>query len=309
MRDRILVVDDDRDLVAYVRAHMRTSGFTVSVAPDAAQAYAAIERTPPGLILLDIDLPGGRGFEVLRRFAVDRSTSSIPVIVMTADGRIATRVRALRGGADDFVVKPFDPDELAARIMTVLRRAHQLRDLSPLTGLPGNAGITEEMGRRLDAGEKLAVIHVDIGDFKAFNDTYGFLRGDTVIQFCVECLRGAALTVGTGSLFLGHIGGDDFVAITTPEAAEPFCVETIRRWEEGIVGFYDPVDAERGWIEIEDRRGEMRRFGIATLSIGVASNEHRDLMSVWETSAIAAEMKEFSKRQPGSNFKIDRRRG
>jgi DNA-binding response OmpR family regulator len=309
MRDHILVVDDDHDLVTYLSVHLEQSGFTVSVAQDAAGTYASLLQDTPDLILLDTDMPGGGGFDVLRRVATDRDTASVPLIVITAEDRLDTRVHALRSGADDFVVKPFEPEELVARIGTVLRRARQLRDLSPLTGLPGNAGITAEIDRRLLAGGAVAVLHVDIGDFKAFNDSYGFLRGDGVIAFCVACLRGSAARIASSTTFLGHIGGDDFVAVIQPDEVDAYCSETIRLWDEGIGSFYDPEDAVRGWIETEDRRGELRRFGIATLSIGVAWNEHRPLASVWEASAIAAEMKEFAKRQPGSNYQIDRRLG
>jgi DNA-binding response OmpR family regulator len=309
MSQQILLVDDDRDLAAYLCARLEGAGFGVTVVGDAPGARGALDEDAYDLVVLDTAMPDGAGFDLLRRISTDRRTSSVPVIVVTAEARVENRIHALRIGADDFIAKPFDAEELLARIVTVLRRARQLRDLSPLTGLPGNAGIMAEIGDRLERNARLAVVHVDIANFKAFNDTYGFLRGDGVISFCVECLRVAAAGLDGSSTFLGHIGGDDFVAVVEPAEVPGFCGSAIRSWDEGIGRFYDDDAAEQGWIETEDRRGELRRYPIATLSMGVATNEHRELASVWEASAIAAEMKEYSKRRPGSNFQVDRRTG
>ncbi len=308
MRERILAVDDDRDVVTHLRRRLGEAGFAVEVAATEVEALAALERRPFDLILLDVMLPEGDGFELLRRLVADRRTGTIPVIVLTAKGRIGDRVRALQLGADDYLVKPFDVEELEARVNTVLRRASQLRDLSPLTGLPGNRAITRELSSRVATGAPLAVAHVDIDDFKAFNDYYGFLRGDGVITFCARCLRDAAAENATHDLFVGHVGGDDFVVIMPPDVVDAFCVAAIRAWDHGIAALYDPADAARGAVEIPDRRGELRSYPLASLSIGVASNVHRTFTSEWEASAVAAEMKEHAKRKPGSSYEIDRRR-
>ncbi len=191
---------------------------------------------------------------------------------------------------------------------TVLRRARQLRDLSPLTGLPGNAGITRELAARIAARRPLAVIHVDIDNFKSYNDTYGFLRGDGVITLCALCLQRAA-AVTAGPAFIGHIGGDDFVVLLDPDDVARFCEHAIAEWDETIPDHYDTTDADRGFVVVADRQGATREAPLATLSMGVATNAVRRFSSEWEASAIAAEMKEFAKRQLGSNYQIDRRRG
>jgi diguanylate cyclase (GGDEF)-like protein len=307
MRQRILVVDDDTELVAYVRHHLEAAGFEVEDVTGAADTWKALHRSLPDLVLLDVDVPEGNGFTLLRGIASDRVTTAVPVIVITAARRSRDRVRALRLGADDYVTKPFDVEELAARVRTVLRRARQLRDLSPLTGLPGNAGITRELAARVAAGTPLAVIHVDIDNFKSYNDTYGFLRGDGVITLCAECLQRAAEVATTGATFIGHIGGDDFVVLLSPDEMAPFCDAAIARWDEVIPSRYDPADAARGSVVVVDRRGETTEAPLATLSMGVASNVHRSFASEWEASAIAAEMKEHAKRRTGSNYRIDRR--
>ncbi len=307
MKQRILMVDDDREVVDYVRRHLEAAGFEVESVDGAADTWKAMQRGVPDLVLLDIDVPEGDGLALLRGIASDRVTTAVPVIVVTAGRLSRDRVRALRMGADDYITKPFDVDELAARVRTVLRRARQLRDLSPLTGLPGNAGITRQLAARIATHKPLAVVHVDIDNFKSFNDAYGFLRGDGVISFCATCLQGAAAVAATGETFVGHIGGDDFVVLLPPDDVAAFCDHAIAEWDDQIGSRYDPADAARGAVEVKDRRGEIREVPLATLSMGVATNEHRRFSSEWEASALAAEMKEYAKRQSGSNYQIDRR--
>lgn len=307
MRQRILVVDDDRELVDYLRRHLEAAGFEVENVADASEAWKALQGGVPDLVLLDIDMPGSDGLTLLRGIASDRTTAAVPVIVVTARQPSHDRVRALRLGADDYVSKPFDVDELAARVRTVLRRSRQLRDLSPLTGLPGNVGITRELAARIKRQVPLAVIHVDIDNFKSFNDTYGFLRGDGVISFCAQCLQEAAVRSHAEGAFVGHVGGDDFVVLLDPSDVVAFCELALARWDEGIADRYDPTDAVRGGVAVADRRGVMSEFPLASLSMGIASNEHRQFTSEWEASAVAAEMKEHAKRHEGSTYKIDRR--
>ncbi len=307
MEQRILVVDDDPEVVAYLRTNLERFGFAVDSIDGPEQLERQVIERRPDVILLDILLPDGDGFSALRRVTAGRHSDTIPIIVVTARGRITDRVRALRLGADDYVVKPFDMRELVARVRTVLRRARQLRDLSPLTGLPGNVGITREADRRLDRGEPLAVVHVDIDNFKSFNDRYGFLRGDGVISFCARCLGDAASD--HPAVFVGHIGGDDFVVILRPDDVTAFCDRVIASWEAGIGAFYDVEDVAAGGVTVEDRSGVERLVPIATVSMGVATSLQRRFSSVWEASAIAAEMKEHAKRKPGSRYEVDRRNG
>ncbi|HSF86467.1 MAG TPA: response regulator [Acidimicrobiia bacterium] len=307
MRQSILVVDRDADHATWLVSELERFGFAAEHAATAAAALMAAERGSPDMVLLDPDLPRGSGPALLRSLATGRATTATPVIVLSADGATETKVRRLRAGADDYVEKPYVFEELVARIRTVLRRAKQLRNLSPLTGLPGNAAIADTLRTRVGQGRPVAVAHVDITDFKTFNDAYGFLRGDRVISFCAECLRKSA-AAANGDVFLGHIGGDDFVAILDALAVDAYCKTLIEYWDSGIDAFYDAGHAAAG-IVATDRRGHTGRYPVATLAIGVATNLQRSFGSEWEASAVAAEMKEFAKRQPGSNYQVDRRTG
>ncbi len=133
------------------------------------------------------------------------------------------------------------------------------------------------------------------------------MRGDEVIRFCGNCLSEAATNLGIEGAFVGHIGGDDFVAMIPPAMAESFCKEVIDRFDDGILDHYDTADALRGYIEVIDRRGERYAFPVVSMSLGVASTDVREIATQWEASAIAVEMKEFAKKQPGSTYRIDRR--
>ena len=151
------------------------------------------------------------------------------------------------------------------------------------------------------------MVHADLDNFKAYNDHYGFMRGDMVIKFCADALLQGGSECGDPDIFVGHVGGDDFVIITDPAHAEEFCKIAIQTFDSGILDFYDTADALQGYIKVTDRRGERHAFPISTVSMGVAENSRRNITSEWEASALASEMKEYAKREPGSVYEIDRR--
>lgn len=307
MSERILVVDDDPDILEFVRINLELDGFDVETADGGAAALKMAAENAPDLMLLDIMMPEIDGLTVLRRMRSDPSTASVPVIILTARSLAEDRVKGLDLGADDYITKPFDLEEMIARVRTVLRRSRQMRDLSPLTGLPGNFRIAGELEARVGDDGSFAVVHADLDNFKAFNDHYGFLRGDTVIKYTARVLLDAAGVAAAESTFVGHVGGDDFVAILAADAMPAFCDEIVRSFDDGILDHYDTADALQGYIEVTDRKGERHAFPICSLSMGVASSESKRFTSEWQASSIAAEMKEVAKRVPGTNYQVDRR--
>jgi diguanylate cyclase (GGDEF)-like protein len=228
-------------------------------------------------------------------------------VLLTARGLTEDRVKGLELGADDYITKPFDVVEMLARVKAVLRRAKSARDTSPLTGLPGNFRIGQEIEERIETGAPFALVYCDLDNFKAFNDHYGFMRGDQVIKYSGEVLQAAAEEVGDPNAFVGHIGGDDFVAVVDGHLAEAYCKAVIERFDDGVLDFYDTADALRGYIEVVDRRGERYAFPVVSISMGVVTNLARPVASQWEASAAAVELKEFAKKQHGSAYRVDRR--
>src|SRR5688500_2623016 len=308
-RELILVADDDEDIVRFVEVNLRLEGFEVATAPDGEQALQSAYDLVPDLMLLDVMMPRIDGFEVCQRLRADPRTKNMSVIMLTAKSLSADKVVGLTAGADDYMIKPFDPVELVARVKSALRRAREMRAINPLTQLPGNVQIQEEVASRVASGEDFALMYIDLNDFKAYNDFYGFARGDEVIKLLAKCAGQAVQRTAGAEGFLGHIGGDDFVAIVDPEKAEDMATAIITCWDDAIPGLYDEADASRGYIEVADRRKEMHRFPMTTVSVGIATNTNRPIRSHWEASEIATEMKTFAKSQGKSAYAIDRRTG
>lgn len=304
---RVLVVDDDPDIVHFVRVNLELEGFEVETASDGRTGIDAVLETRPDLVLLDVMMPGMDGIAALRELRSNPAAANTSVILLTAKSLPEDRVRGLELGADDYVTKPFDVTELMARVKAVLRRTQAMRDVSPLTGLPGNYQIATELERRIQSSEPFALVQADLDNFKSFNDHYGFMRGDQVITFSARAMLDARDDIDADDVFVGHIGGDDYVAIMHPDVVEMYCKAVITIFDDGVLDFYDTADALRGYIEVTDRRGERHAFPMVSISLGVTSNATRPIVSQWEASAIAVEMKEYAKRQAGSSYKIDRR--
>jgi diguanylate cyclase (GGDEF)-like protein len=190
----------------------------------------------------------------------------------------------------------------------MLRRTKEIRESSPLTGLPGNTRILQEVATRAAGHEPFAVGHIDIDRFKTVNDAYGFARGDEFIAALAECLQNAADAVDTEPPpFIGHIGGDDFVMVCTPEQVVPLTHHATRAFEAAADALSDPIDAQRGYLEIVDRRGNVHRANLVTISIGVSLSTSRAYTDPREVLAAASEMKTVAKTQPASYVAIDRR--
>jgi len=230
------------------------------------------------------------------------------VIMLTARGLSADKLEGFSVGADDYIVKPFDTPELLARIRGALRRSREMRAQSPLTGLPGNVRIAEEIEHRCVSGESFAVLYADLDHFKAYNDHYGFMRGDQVIQATARMLQDVALDTAGDHAFVGHVGGDDFVIVCEADQAAAVADRVIEGFDAIVGDLYDPADRERGGIEVPNRRGEVESFPLITVSIGVATTERRSFAHYAEAVAVASEMKSFTKKMhEGSSWSVDRR--
>lgn len=308
--DLIMVVDDDPDIAGFVAFNLEIHGYEVMRAGDGQEALELIETRRPDLAVIDWMMPRMDGVQLTQKLRSEPLTSSLPVIMLTAKGMTVDKVLGLTAGVDDYLVKPFDTAELIARVSSTLRRNQEMREVSPLTGLPGNARVRREIADRMKAGGEYSVGYIDIDRFKSVNDVYGFDRGDEFITALARSLHKAAATVSRPSIFLGHIGGDDFVFICAPEQVLPLTQRTVTDFEQAADQLYDPADAERGYIEVPDRRGNKNRAALVTLSIGVAQAtvEGRTFTDPRVVIAVASEMKKVAKSQPGSYVAIDRRR-
>ena len=303
----VLVVDDDLDIARFIEVNLKLEGFDVVVAHDGEEALGVIGKELPDLALVDVMMPRIDGVELCRRLRSDPLTASLPVIMLTAKSMSADKVVGLTAGADDYIIKPFDTLELVARVRSTLRRNAEMRAVSPLTGLPGNHRINEEIAARAASDQPFAVCHVDLDNFKAFNDRYGWLRGDDVITLLAAALKQAGAEVQGGVPFIGHVGGDDFVVICSPDEVEQFASRSLHLFDSGVRALHDPDDVANGYISIVDRQGNERRFPLVSVSIGVAMTGRRTFRDHREIVAVATEMKGVAKGTIGSAVAIDRR--
>ncbi|TMF81660.1 MAG: response regulator [Chloroflexi bacterium] len=305
MTARVLVVEDDEATRGALRALLDDAGYQSDGAPDGESAVGVIRDSRFDLVLLDLGLPGMSGADLHRQVRQDPRTRFLPIVFLTAHSDRQAKLEQLEAGAEDFITKPYDADELLARVGAAVRRSSGLRSVNPLSGLPGNPTITEEIESRLARGDHFTLLYVDIDRFKEFNDHYGFTRGDSVITMLAEVLVQVA---GAEQRFVGHIGGDDFVLLARADEAESLAEGITRRFDERIRALYDAEDRARGWIEARDRRGRLRRFPVATVSIGIVNVPPGRFKGATAAARAAAEVKEVAKRMPGSAWAVDRRR-
>ena len=304
---RILVVDDDPDIRDVLKLTLEAEGYLVKEARDGKEGLEQAQKYNPHLILLDFKMPQMTGDQVCVQLKKDPLLQHVPIIMLTSKGEITDKLEGIGAGADDYVVKPFEPTELLARVSMILRRTSRALDANPLTKLPGNASILEELQARLDKQEPIATCYVDLDKFKAFNDQYGFERGDQIIKAAAGVLLVSMRELGNPDDFLGHIGGDDFVLLTSPEAAEKIASRVVDDFAQTAPQFYDKEDLKRGYIQGQDRDGQARRFPMLTLSVAIVTNTHHSIAHVAEVAQTGAELKEWAKLNGGNRWVRDRR--
>ena len=303
----LLVVDDDVDIARFIEVNLRLQGYEVLLAYDGEKALELIENRQPALAIVDWMMPKIDGLELTRRVRANPFTASMPIILLTARGMTADKVVGLTAGSDDYLVKPFDTLELVARVRSTLRRTQEYREVSPLTGLPGNNRILLEIADRARSGSEYAVCYMDIDRFKSVNDAYGFARGDEFIAALARSLNRAVTSVDGPPAFIGHVGGDDFVVVCAPEQVRALTEKTVVDFEQSADTLYDAKDAARGHIILKSRRGEPQKANLVTLSIGVAFSAAREWSDPREIVAVASDMKTVAKKFPGSYVAFDRR--
>ena len=311
MKQTILVADDDAGVSAVVARALEPGGYEMVRAYSGGEALAAAERRAPDLVLLDVRMPGLSGWEVLAHLRGAAATRTTPVMMLTGCGETHDKVEGFGLGADDYVTKPFAVDELRARVFGLLRRHREALSASPLTGLPGSPSVQAEVERRIAQASPFALLHADIDRFKAFNDAYGYARGDIAIRQTARILATALSQAGDTGGFLGHIGGDDFVTICSQERAETVAALSARLFDEMSPLLHDTADVARGCIETADRRGGLRRESLISLTLGGASTRLRSLDTYAKAVSLADEMKSWLKRRGGSGpsmWSFDRRR-
>lgn len=307
----ILVVEDEPLLSKTIQHLLTLWGYSPLAAQTGSAAIDASRHSTLDLILLDYSLPDMSGFQVLSRLKKELFTAYIPVILLIEKKTMRRELMQKEIVPDDYLMKPVDPLDLRLRTDMVLHRTEHQFHANSLTKLPGSLSIEKEIEKRLSNQVPLSVCHYDIDHFKAFNDAYGYHRGNAVLCQTAHLIVHMCQSYGNDSDFVGHIGGDDFIVLTTPDREEEICLRSIQEFDRLIPFHYEEMDRKKGFLTVKNRMGKIQRFPLMSLSIAVVNNKKRSLENVVHISEVASEIKKFLKgRGEGrSAYLIDRRTG
>ncbi|NTU81307.1 MAG: response regulator [Chloroflexales bacterium] len=304
-RPHILIVDDEPDIAGMIAVQFEIDGYQTTQVHSGTEVLRIVREHQFDLILLDVILPDIDGFTVLGGLRAQPETQLTPIILVSAINSPNDKVWGLQLGADDYITKPFSAEELSARAQAAMRRSEREGGANPSTRLPGNIAIERAISQRIAQGQPFAVCYCDIDNFKAYNDSYGFLKGDAVIQRTAQILLDAVRAHGNPDDFVGHIGGDDFVVISTPDRVPALCGTATSRFDETAPLFYDPATRARGFISGEDRQGRPAEFPLVSISIAVVSSAQRPFRHPGEVAQRSVEGKKRGKLLPGSVYVIE----
>lgn len=303
----ILVVEDERIIAGLLKETLNLEGYHTVTILNGEEAVQFALRETPQLIILDIMLPGIDGYEVIRLLRAHPKTMHIPIIVLSACVSHAEKINAFELGVDNYLTKPFDTDELLALIRRQLQRVQQ-GSLSPLTQLPGGLQLEQAIRSKLDSSEPWSLLYLDLDNFKAFNDVYGFLAGNDMILLVGQVCQRVVYDFGNAADFVGHIGGDDFLIMTTPDKAQILCKHVLTRYKERSQALYKWDDLDRGSISGVDRKGRAYQFPFVSLSIGVVNNQIRHPHNFSEIGVLIAEAKRHAKQSTDNVYTISSQR-
>jgi GGDEF domain-containing protein len=275
--------------------------------PDTrAEVEMIVARSMPALIFVSADA-GGDARSLCESLKLDPYSGVIPLAILAPEHKPADTRAWFALGADEVMTPLFDPAEQLARLDALLTRAQTAVAVHPSTRLAGTTDIEREIRRRLDSGARFAVCYADLDHFKEFNDRYSYYDGDRVIFLLSRMLRDVVRGVCLSRGFVGHIGGDDFIFIIDAADVTAVCTEILEVFDLLIPFQYSEADRRAGYFFGKDRRGQLYRVPLMTLSIGIITNERRRFSHPGQVSMLATEMKSYAKTLPGSVFVVDRR--
>ena len=285
---RLLVVEDDGDIANMLKIYFTGLQYDVDVANRGRDALEKTRQVLPHLIVLDIMLPDIDGYEVCRTLRTNTRTSHIPVIFLTQKDERSDKLQGLELGADDYITKPFDIEELKLRVQGAIRRAERESLTDPRSGLPAGRLIEEQL-RHIIREKSWALLDLRINNFEGFKDVYGFVAGDDVLRFSAMLIGEVVDEVGTPNDFIGHAGGDNFVIITTIEAAPAIRQRIKDRFAEEVQSHYNFIDRQQGFIQAPKAEGGFEKVGFMTFAAGLVSPDIHSFADIREITELAAE--------------------
>ncbi|HEY40935.1 MAG TPA: response regulator [Dehalococcoidia bacterium] len=306
-RRKVMVVDHDLEVVRILEVNLAHANLEVISARSGAQALTKAVSENPDIILLDAVLPDNESLEVCRQLKESQQTSHIPVIIIGSDGEGDGGKTDVVNGADQYITKPFDPNEIVIMVEAYFRKMERDANTDLLTGLPNHIQAHSEITSLIEQNKTFAAIYIDIDNLKTFNRAYSFDHGDHAIGIVAEILCEAVGLFGNPGDLTAHLGSDNFVIVTSVPKARVLCQRIIADFDSRIRTLYTQRDLERGYIEYEGRLGEIEQHPIMTISAAAITNERRTFHHPLQVSETATELLDYLKRMPGSNHYLDRR--
>ena len=287
---RLLVVEDDNDISNMLKIYFNGLGYDVDVAPRGSEALEKTHTVLPHLIVLDIMLPDIDGYEVCRRLRQSTRTSHIPVIFLTQKDERSDKLQGLELGADDYITKPFDIEELKLRVQGAIRRSEREALTDPRSGLPAGRLIEEQL-RLTIRKSGWAYMDIRINYFDQFKDVYGFVAADDVLRFAAMLMSEVVDEVGSSSDFIGHAGGDNFVIISTEDISGKIRDRLKARFAEEVQTHYNFMDRQQGFIMAANAENQMEKTPLMTFSIGIVTPKQQSFADIREITELAADVR------------------
>lgn len=307
MPQEIYIIDDDDDSIIIFKELFKKDKNFKFKSIKSEQIDVALKNIP-SIIIINEDAIDRNVVELCRQIRQDEDNKITPVIVVSSNAERQHRISILEQSIEYYIKKPVDEQYLYFTIKNLSRLLNINRRISPLTGLPGNVQIHAELKKRLTNKEMFSVLYIDLDNFKAYNDVYGFLKGDDIIEFTAETVVNVIHEYNSENSFVGHIGGDDFVAIVPGDNTENLCQTILARFDAEVNKFFTDSDIEKGYIEVANRKGIIEQFPLTSLSIGVVISEPGRFGNILEIGEVGAQVKHVAKSINGSSYAIDRRK-
>lgn len=262
----------------------------------------------PSLIIINEDKIDKNIIELCENIRQNEDNSITPMVVISKNKEKAHRINILKLSVEYYIKEPIDNDYLYYTIKNIVRLMYINRRVSPLTGLPGNVQIQTEMKKRLLKKEEFAILYLDLDNFKAYNDLYGFTKGDEIIKFTARTISRNIHNSNVEDSFVGHIGGDDFIAIISKADYDEICKKIIKEFDEKVLDYFTKEDVQKGYVEVVNRKGIIEQFPLTSISIGVVAVDKGRFTNTLEIGEVGAQVKHVAKTTMGSTYVINRRK-
>ena len=306
MVQEIYIIDDDESSLPIFRELFKKDTEFKFIGVKTEQIDIALKNIP-FLIIINEDAIDRDVLEVCEKIRTDEDNKITPIIVVSSNTDRKHRLNVLGKSVEYYIKKPVDTDYLYYTVKNLNRLLSINRRISPLTGLPGNIQIHAELKKRISKGEEFSVLYLDLDNFKAYNDVYGFLKGDQIIEFTAQTITRCVHEIFLENSFIGHIGGDDFIAIVPSIEVDKVCQSIIANFDKNVTKFFTEQDIEKGYIEVANRKGIIEEFALTSISIGVVIVEKGRFSNILEIGDVGAQVKHIAKSTMGSSYAIDRR--